>query len=243
MATHLTRGELKRNELGEAVEASVHWVEKHLKAILYGAAGLLGVALLVWGVIAWRGARIGAANQILGEALRIARAPIVASGATPEDAARPSFADEASRAARARTLFESLVRDHGATDAGAAARLWLADQAIENGDRAAAAAHWSAYLATGPDGLFAATAQRNLWVVGRADGRGEEVLSEIRGALEGGDSSLPADALLWELAVTQRHLDNSEEERGALLRIVDEHPNSPFASPARERLAEGAAVS
>ncbi|HLF56602.1 MAG TPA: tetratricopeptide repeat protein [Thermoanaerobaculia bacterium] len=243
MATHLTRGELKRNELGEAVEASVHFAEHHLRAILYGAAGLLAAGLLVWGAVAWHGSRAESANAALGEALRIASAPVTATGARPDDPAAPSFATEADRDRKARERFEKVVAEHGGTDAGAAARLWLADRAFAGGDRATAQKLWREFLDQAPGGLLAAVAQRNLWTIGRAEGRGEEVLAEVRKALERSAGDLPADALLWELAETHRTLGHADDERAALRRIVDEHPDSPFAGSARQRLAEVGAAS
>jgi hypothetical protein len=238
MATHLTRGDLKRNELGEAVEAGVHYAESHWKAILAVFGGIVGAGLLVWGVIAWRGGRAEASNEALGAALRVAAAPVVETGAEPDDAVSPSFASEADRDRRAQALFEQVVAEHGGTEAGASARLWLADRALGRGDRAAAQKLWREYLDEAPGGLFAAVAQRNLWAVGRADGRGEEVLSEVRRALERGRGDLPADALLWELAETHRALGHAEEERTALRRILDEHADSPYAGSARQRLGE-----
>jgi hypothetical protein len=238
MATHLTRGELKRNELGEAVEAGVHYAESHLKVILGVAGGLLGAGLLVWGVLAWRAGRVEASNEALGAALRIASAPVVEQGAKPNDPQAPSFAAEKERDARAKAEFEKVVAEHGSTDAGAAARLWLAERALVEGDRARAQELWRAYLDEAPGGLFAAVAQRNLWAAGRAEGRAEQVLGEVRRGLERGGGDLPADALLWELAETQRTLGRPAEESAALRRIVDEHSASPFASAARQRLAE-----
>jgi hypothetical protein len=243
MATHLTRGDLKRNELGEAVEAGFHFAEHHLRAILYGVAGLLGLALVVWGVFAWRGGRAERANEALGAALSVAGAEVVDTGARPEDPQRPTFATASARDARARELFERAAAEHDGTAAGAAAHLWLAEQAVVAGDRAAAESHWRAYLEDAPDGLLAAATQRNLWDAARTDGRAEQALVEIRRALERRDAVLPVDALLWELALTHRSLERGDDERAALSRIVEEHPGSPFAGAARERLEElGAAA-
>lgn len=236
--TPLRREDLKRNELGEAVEASVHYAEDHLRTILWIVGGVLGAALLVWAVMAWRGTRDERGNRALGEALRVAEAPVVDTGAKPSDLAAPSFASETARAARAKELFESVVARHGGTAAGAAARLWLADAALAAGDRAGARTHWQSYLDDAPAGALAAAAQRSLWALDRAEGKGEAALQAIQRDLERGGRKLPADLLLWELATTQQALGRAAEAAAAYRRIGEEHPNSPFADEAR-RLAAG----
>ena len=240
--SHLNREDLKRNELGEALEAGVHFAEGHLRTILWTLGGVLLAAVAVWSAFAWRGHRSEAANAMLSEALRVGEAPVVATGARPTDPRRPSFASGAARAAAARPLFEKVVAEHGSTAAGAAARLWLADEAFGRGDRAAARTHWRAYLERAPGGALAVVAQRNLWTLDRAEGRGQEALSEIRAALEGGAEELPADILLWELAATQMVLGAPSDSAAAWRRLVEEHPGSPFAGEARRALSasEGA---
>jgi len=240
MATHLTREELKRNELGEAVEKGFHFAEHHLKAIVAGVAGLLGLVVIVWAIVAWRGGVAERANVALGEALDLAEAPVVATGAQPDDAKEPTFATEAARDARAKAEFEKVVSEYGGTAAGGTARLWLADRAFAAGDRAEARRLWREFLAGGGDGMLAAAAQHDLWTLDRSEGKAEAVLAEVRRALEAARGPLPADALLWELAETERALGHDAEASAALKRILDEHPDSAYASAARERRAEGA---
>jgi tetratricopeptide (TPR) repeat protein len=235
--TPLRREDLKRNELGEALEAGVHYAEDHLRTILWIAGGALGAALLVWAVMAWRGTRDERGNRALGEALRVAGAPVVTTGAKPTDAAAPSFPTEAARAARAKELLEGVVARHGGTAAGAAAHLGLAAAAFEAGDRATARQHWQAYLDDAPAGALAAAAQRSLWALDRAEGKGEAALLAIQRDLERGGKRLPADLLLWELALTQQALERPTEAAAAYRRIGEEHPSSPFADEARRQAA------
>ena len=91
MSDHLSREQLKRNELGEAVEASIHYAEDHLRTILIGVGALAAVALVGWGVFAWSASRRTAANDLLTRALKVAGAPVEAA-ARPDDPVSPSFA-------------------------------------------------------------------------------------------------------------------------------------------------------
>lgn len=238
MTSHLNREDLKRNELGEAVGAGVEFAGVHLKGLLLGLGGVVVLALATWGFVAWRGGRSESANEALGAALRVADAEIVATGAQPQDAQKPTFATAAARDARARELFEAVVRDFGSSGAGGTARLWLANDAFGRGDRAAARRLWEEFLKDSSASVLSAAAQRNLWQLDRAEGKGAAALDQIRRELErGGKGSLTPDVLLWELAQTQRTLGKSADADAALRRILDEHPDSIWAGEARRELA------
>jgi tetratricopeptide (TPR) repeat protein len=239
MADHLTRGELKRNEIGEALEAGVDFLETHVRTILIGAGAIVVLAIAVWGVVHWQRSRDARANDLLGAALRVATAPVEPTGARPEDSVRPSFPTAAARDARARELFEALVDEHGKRAAGAAARLWLADAALAAGDRSGARRHWEESLRLGKRSAFALAAQRNLWAIDRSEGRGESAQAEIAAALDRRERRFPPDFLLRELAETQAALGRTSDARASWRRLVDEYPTSPFAAQARQELAEG----
>jgi TolA-binding protein len=242
MTTQQRREDLKRNELGEALEAGVHFAEDHLKTLLWVAGAVVGVAVLVWAGLAWRGSRDARGNAALSGALRVASAPVVVSGARSTDDSAPSFPTAAARDARAQELFEKVVARHGSTAAGATARLWLAEAAYAAGDPATARRHWEAYVSAAPNGALSVAAQRSLWALDRAEGKAEAALRSIESDLERGGRRLPADLLLWELATTQEALGHVAEAVAAYRRIGDEHPGSPFADEARRlAAARGAA--
>ena len=238
MTDHLKREDLRRNELGEAVEASVEFAGSHLKQLGIGVSAVLAAALAVWGVVAWRDSARASANQALSGALRVAGAAVVETGAKPDDPDEPSFASESARDAKAQELFEKLVREHGSTDAGGMGRLWLADRALRSGDAAGARKQWQEYLDDESEGALAASARRNLIRLDRAEGKGETLVGELSAALERGRDPLPPDALLYELAETQKSLGRATEARAAYQRIVDEHPASPWAGEARRAIFE-----
>jgi predicted negative regulator of RcsB-dependent stress response len=238
MADHLKREELKRNELGEAVEASVEFAGSHLRQLGIAVSAVIAAALVAWGIVAWLGARTENANDALAAALRVAGAPVVPTGAQPDDPSEPTFATAAARDAKAQELFERLVEEHGSTDAGGMGRLWLADRALRRNDSATARRLWQEYLDAESDGTLAASARRNLIRLDRAEGKGEALVANLGAALESGRDPLPADALLWELGETQKALGHAAEAHAAYQKIVDEHPSSPWASEARRALAE-----
>jgi tetratricopeptide (TPR) repeat protein len=239
MARKLERQELKRNELNDAVEASVEFAERHLKAILLtlGGAGL--AALAAWGVWGWHQARVARASEMLGDALRVAQAEVVDSGAKPDDPVRPTFASEAAREARARQLFEQTAQKYPSSGPGLAATLWLGDRAFAAGDRAEARKLWQKVVDSGAEGTFAVSARVDLARLDRAEGKGEELLTRLKKELDSGTSMVPADVLLAEIARTYEALGKSADAQATWRRIVDEHPDSPYASVAQGQIAAG----
>jgi hypothetical protein len=242
MAHDLSREDLKRNELGEALEAGFHFAEGHVKMLLAAVGGILALVLVVWGVFAWRTSRAEAASESLGNALRAAGAGIVESGANPDHPLSPTFPSAAARDARARELLEKTVAEHGASGAAHAARLRLAEMAFAAGDRATARRLFAQVL-EGAAGTLAAGARVGLAEIDRAEGRGAELATELEREVASGGGALPADALLGELARTYEKLGRGADARVTWKRLADEHPGSAYAGLARQRLAAlGSAV-
>ncbi len=237
MAHDLSREDLKRNELGEAVEAGMSFAETHLRVILGIVVGVVVAAVAVWAAWAWRGSRIEAASEALGEAQRVAAGEIVASGAKPEDPRTPSFTSVRERDEKARALFAAIVERYGNAGPALASRLRLAEMAFAAGDRAEARQHYERVIAAGDDNALAATASLGLAALDRAEGRTSEGIARLQHDLANGRGPLPADVLLAELARTQEAAGQPADARATWRRLVDEHPQSAWAAEGRERLA------
>lgn len=235
MADHLSRQDLKRNELGEALEAGIHYAEDHLRTILLAAGGLLVVALAGWGVFAWQSSRKANANELLARALSVAGAEVVESGARPDDPLRPSFASESARRARALELFTELEDRYGSTSVGRVANVYLGEAAYEAGDRERARRYWEAYLEGDARSAVAATVRVNLFRLDREEGKAEALAATLQKLLEDPARSLPGDVLLYQLALTHDQLGRTAEARAAYRRIVDEHPQSPYYQTAQQQ--------
>ena len=83
--------------------------------------------------------------------------------------------------------------------------------------------------------------QLNLYSLDRAEGRGEELVASLRGAVAAESSSLPKDALLFELAATLAQLGDEDGARETFQRVVNEFPDSGYAIRARQQLGPEAA--
>src|SRR5215213_3147153 len=61
------------------VDRAAHRMEGKGRKILYGIGALLAVALIIWGVKAWRGSKSAEASLAVWRAIRIAETPVVAA--------------------------------------------------------------------------------------------------------------------------------------------------------------------
>ncbi len=227
------REDLKRNELDEALGKGIHYAEDHKRMLIWGVGGVVGVALLVAGIFLWIGSRKDGANEMLGKALRVDSAEVVATGANPGDPVRPTFASESARRARAKELFAELDERYGSTATGRVAKLYLAQIAIVENDTEKAKQLWRAFLDAEPSGALAATARVNLYKLDREQGRGAELIGELQKMIEQADKPLPADVILYQLALTYQALGKSDDAKASWRRIVDEYPQSPYVADAQ----------
>lgn len=228
------REDLKRNELGEALGRGIHYAEDHARTIAWAVGSVLGVAVLGVALFLWWNSRKAAANELLVQGLRVYDAPIVASGAQPDDPVSPTFASESARRDRARQLFTSLEARFGGGRVGRVAKLYLAQIALAENDSERARGLWREFLDSEPTGPLAATARVNLYRLDRDQGKSQAVADELAKMLEQADRPLPNDVILYQLALTYESLGRRDDAAAAYRRIVEEHPQSPYFATAQQ---------
>ncbi|MCY3969539.1 MAG: tetratricopeptide repeat protein [Acidobacteria bacterium] len=262
--SRLTREEMRRDEVREAVFSASTWFAEHIRQILIGIAGVIVVVVGVVLFLNYQEGREAEASFELSKALEVFRAEVKApeadtaldfldappdsapgegdAGAEPaaqEDGEEEglTFASDAERRAEARSALEAVRESYGSTSSGRLASVYLGQIAAAEGDTATARALWTEYLeSNGGDHALAIGLQMNLYSLDRAEGRGEQLAAELRGAVATETSELPKDVLLFELAATLDQLGDEEGARETYQRIVDEHPDSGYAIRARQQL-------
>lgn len=228
-----TREDLKRNELGEAIGAGIHYAEDHKRLLLWGVAGVVGVAVIATGIFFWLSSRKTGANELLTSALQADGGAVVATGANPADPEKPTFATEAARRARAKELFTQLDERYGSSKTGRVARLYLAQIALAENDKETAKRLWKSFLEAEPDGALSAAARVNLFKLDREQGRAAEVADELKKMLDQSDKPLPADLILYQLALSYDALGKRDDAKVTYRRIVEEYPQSPYVADAQ----------
>jgi tetratricopeptide (TPR) repeat protein len=235
--SHLTRKEIKRDEVREAMGRSVEYVRSHERTVLYVVGGAIALLLAAALVTFFLGRRADNAAERLTAALRVHGAQVDPLDPAPDDAEAPRFATESEKRQKSRALFEELVDGYGGTDAGKVAHAYLGDIAAAEGNLEEARAHWQEYLDSSPGTLLAVSVELNVLALDRAQGKLEEVAAGLQKQLDDTAArSLPEDVVLFELAKTLDELGRDAEAQESFQRLVDDHPRSPFALEARQRL-------
>lgn len=237
MNQRLTRKEIKRDDFAAAVGRSVEYAESHVRTIVYAIGGALLLIALAVGIYFYRGKVRQEANEALAKATAVYQAPIQAAGAKPNDPTTPSFATEAARQARAKELLQKVRDDYGSTDAADVAGLYLAQIAAHEGRIEEARKLWTDFIDDHGDSMLAGEARLNLIDLDRKQGKGEQVVQDLRSMLEKSDAPLPQDVILNELGKTLEQLKRPQEALQSYQRIVDEFPQSPYRQEAQEKIS------
>ena len=237
MNQRLTRKDIKRDEFRAAVGRSVEYAESHVRFIIYAVAGVVVLGALAVAIWFYLGHRRQEANQALAEATKIYQAPIVATGAKPNEPNEPSFPTEAARRARAKELLKKVRDDYGMADAADVAGLYLAQIAADEGRFDEARKLWSDFVDEHGDSMLAGEARLNLIDLDRKQGKAEQVVKDLRAMLEKGDTPLPQDVILNELGKTLEQLHRPQEAVQSYQRILDEFPQSPFRQEAEQKVS------
>lgn len=121
MAGHLTRKELKSDQVAVTLEQSVEYVQAHQQLIVRAVIAVVALAVVIGGVVFYRSQQHGVRNARLAEAMEVSQAPLGATG-TPDALAFPS-AD--AKAAEETKVFSKLVADYPGSEEGYIAEYYL----------------------------------------------------------------------------------------------------------------------
>ena len=122
MAGHLTRKELKSDQVAVTVEHTVEYVQAHQQPIVRAAIGVAAVAVIIGGFMFYRSQQHEVRDARLAEGVRVAQAQVGAGGAP--DAL--SFPTNEAKAAEETKVFSKLVADYPGTQQGYIAQYYLA---------------------------------------------------------------------------------------------------------------------
>lgn len=242
MSQRLTRKEIKRDQVQEALTGAMEYLRDNFRTLLMLAVLVL---LAIGGVAAYRSyldSKEIEASEQLARAIRVYAAEIT-EVPDPAHARNPTYGDTTSRDAEARSQLEAVVNDFGGSSSAVIAKAYLAELAARAGDLDGARQLWREVLEAQRDNMLASEVRLNLMSVDRAQGRGQELVTQIRAQLEEPETDLPKDVLLYQLALTQRELGLEPEARQTMQQLLDDHPQSVYAAQARAELGAGAAGS
>jgi tetratricopeptide (TPR) repeat protein len=240
------RRHLKENELAQGLAAARAYLEpraRHLGTFLTVAAVLVAIVLVV---ILFRQQSSSKADELLADALVALNARVVPS-ADPDTEDLPesakidstgSFPTEGAKLRAAVPKLRAAADAYPDRPAGITARYHLAGTLAALGQNQEAAKEFAATAERAGDDSFYGRMAR----LGEADslaraGQVDAAIASWKRLAEKKDENLPADAILISLARLYAAKGNTEEARKAFTDLVDNHPESPYLSEAREQLS------
>lgn len=241
MSQHLTRREIKHDQLSDAVGRTVDYATSHSQ-VIFKIVGAVAAAIALAGLVSYFLSHRSTASQAaLGKAMRVASAPIDAQNPKPDDPVEPSFRDEASRSAKAKALFEEVRASYGSSLAGHLAGVYLGRMAADGGDTATARKAWQEFIDAYPKDPVSGALRLNLVQLDLKEGKAEEAERSLQRLLDQPEKVMPEDAILFELAKVREKLGRNNEALTAYQRIADEFTGSPYQLEAQQKASQLAA--
>lgn len=229
MTQKLSRRDMKRNDLAETVRYTVDYVSGHRRGVTEATVAAVAIAVLVGGFLFFRVWREGRAGAELSAGLEALSAPLASEPAAK--GAPRTFGTEAEREKEAK---EHLSKASGmsGTSAGRAAAVVLAARSASpaDADAFARAARERVSEIAAPGEIGAARLLA-------AQGKMPEAIDRLRRAIDSSRTAAPKDALLFALGEICERAGNTAESKAAFERIVNEFPDSPYRSDARQKLS------
>ncbi len=250
------RHHLKDNALAAWMVQVRNTVRRRRRALV--VAGWITAAALVatGGGYGWQQWRVARASELLAAAMTVVDAPIVpppeapAPGAdgegdeSPIEPPEPFVQPPGSYPSAAVKLEEAVPHLLGAADAyptlpqGIAARYQAASALSALGRTEEARAQYRQVVELGGDRVYGQMARLGLAETHLMDGAYADAIAILEAESGAADSDLPRDAVLMRLARAHRLAGQPSEARGALARIVDDFPLSPYGPEARREIEE-----
>ena len=126
MAGHLTRKELKSDQVAVTVENTFDYFQLHQQNIVKIVIAVVAVAVIAGGIVFYRNQQHATREASLAEALRIANAPIGAVG-TPD---APAFPSVDAKLAEENKVLSKLISDYSGSQEAYIAEFYLASSLV-----------------------------------------------------------------------------------------------------------------
>jgi TolA-binding protein len=240
------RHQLKENEVALAVARAKESFEAHRNEITIMAIGVVVVLAAVGGYFYWRQSVDTSSRALLAAAMAIADAQVVppaaaAPGPSPATPAAPppgTFATNRAKQEAALSKFMAAANAYPSTPAGIAARYQAAATLMTLGRTAEAIQRFQEVIDRAPTTVYAETAHLGLAEAQATEGQFDAALATFRSLASQKESPIPIDGVLMQMGRTYLLADRVAEARQTFQRIVDEFPQSAFATVARKALEE-----
>jgi len=232
------RHHLKQNEFAQtAARVATSVTENRDRLVLYIVIAAVVVAA-VGGFAYWRYRVAQQAGMALGDAMAIAQAPIVPAPTLPgATQAAGTYPTEQARADAALQAFQRVASTFPGSQVGMAAEYHAAASLLAMGKAAEAETAFAAVTGNAGSALYAPMAKLGQAEAQIAQGKYDAAIALLNTLVADRDGIVPVDGVLMKLGQASARAGKTNEAKAAYKRVVDEFPQSVFASEARQQLA------
>jgi predicted negative regulator of RcsB-dependent stress response len=230
------RKQIKSDRFVEDVKGTFDWLGEHKTAVTRYGAIALAVVLVGAGIYFFMHYQAGRREDALAQAMRIDNATVGAAQPPPGGLSYPT--QEEKDKARAKVFGDLVAKDHG-TQEGAIAEMYLASDAADKGDLAAAEKMYKDVMDSAPD-AYASLARMSLAKVESAQGKQADAEKLLRDAVAHPSVTVSKEEAIIQLALLIAK-DKPEEAR-KLLEPLRTEPRAAVSRAALTALGEIASL-
>jgi len=237
------RHKLKQNEFEKSMAQAREVVGSRQREVTMIVVGVVAFVAIVGGYTAFRSSRNNKASTLLASALVVAEAqvytpPPPAPGSPPPIQPPGTYRTEIERNQAALPKLQAAADAYPNTEAGITARFRLAAMLADLGRHTEAEQRYQEVVQkTGSRDIYHYTAKLGVGEARLAQGKASEALTTFQEVATDTNSQIPVDAVLWQVARAATVAGKKEDATRAYNRIVEEFPQSVYATEAKEKLS------
>lgn len=229
MAEHISRKELKKDKIHDAIEHSAEAVYSHKQMTLAIVLALLVVALGYGGWTIYNDRQTAAASAAFDAATK-AYGGHIGGAPDPAEPSDVSYPDEAARSTDAAQKFTAVAEKYPNTNPGKLARYYAA-LCLEDLQQTNQALEHLKKISSGSDKELASMAQYQTAVIYARTGKTDEAIKMLRALADKSTVFVPRPLVLLELAGVLRQ-SNPKEAASVYQQIKKEFPGSTISDEA-----------
>ena len=237
------RHKLKENELVRSMTAARDMMSARSRDIVRLVVAAVVVLAIIAGYTMWRQSRNAKAQNALAAGLALFEAPVMAMDAPAPGSPMPvqqpgTFQTEQAKYEAALPKLMDVADAYPNTDAGVAARYYAASALASLGRFAEAEQRYREVADKAGSLIYGRTARLGLAEAQAAQGKYDDAITVYRELSADTTSPVPVDGVLMALGRTYLRAGRPDEAVRAFSRVVDEFPQSVYATDARQAREE-----
>jgi len=232
------RHHLKQNEFAATTSRVVASLTENRNTAVGTLMAVIAILAIGGGYFFWKRHVANESGAMLGVAMAIEQSPIAPPSTLPGAKQSPgTYPTEQARDEVALKAFQQVAAEYPKTDAGIAASYHIASTLLALGRLGEAETAFKTLADNAGSSLYAPMARMGLAETLLAAGKNDDAIKTFNDLSGQRDGALPVDGVLMQLARAYIKAGKIQEARSTFKRVVDEFPDSTYASDARQQLA------